>query len=295
MFLSKRNGIYYLWYDDDDGRRRKISTRARLKSDALKFLRSFDERREAIRRARAQLSAFSVDAVRYAETTLNKGTFKLYSHSLRNFQRIVGNVLLSRLTPQHFDQYKSERLQQVSPVSVNVELRTIRSAQNLAVRWELIERNPFSGLPLARVPYETPPYFKKADFQRLLDVVIFTVATGLRRGEVINPKWTDVDLKRRVLLIHRQEGFRMKTSKSRFMPLNNVALKRFRHFWQSESEKKIYLFCGQVDTRGSGDPLPSPRAYGHRVWSGLDRGGIDVCESSKGLMRNQDAAHGLWE
>ena len=233
MFLSKRNGIYYLWYDDDDGRKRKISTRARLKSDALKFLRSFDERREAIRRARTHLSAFSVDAVRYAETTLNKGTAKLYDHALRNFKRIVGDALLSKLTPKHFDQYKSERLQQVSPVSVNVELRTIRSALNLAVRWEVMERNPFFGLPLARVPYETPPYFTKADFQRLLDivmdswfrdVVIFTVVTGLRRGEVINLKWNDVDFERRLILIHSQEGFRTKTGKSRFIPLNNVAL-----------------------------------------------------------------------
>ena len=233
MFLSKRNGIYYLWYDDDDGRKRKISTRAHLKSDALKFLRGFDERRESIRRARAHLSVFSLDAVRYAETTLNKGTSKLYAHSLRNLQRLLGDVLLAKLTPKHFDLYKSERLKTVSPVSVNVELRTIRSALNLAVRWELLERNPFFGLPLARVPYETPPYFTKADFQRLLDivtenwfrdVVVFTVVTGLRRGEVINLKWNDVDFERRVVLIHSQEGFRTKTGKSRFLPLNNVAL-----------------------------------------------------------------------
>lgn len=233
MFLSKRDQIYYLWYEDDDGRRRKISTKARYKSDALKFLRSFDERREEIRRQRIHLSVFTEDAVRYAETTLTKGTAKLYRHSLRNFKAILGDVLLSRLTPQHFDKYKSERLQKVSPVSVNVELRTIRSSLNIAVRWQLIEHNPFFGLPLARVPFETPPYFTKTDFQRLLDVmtetwfrdvVIFTVVTGLRRGEVINLKWVDVDLERRIILIHSQEGFRTKTGKSRFIPLNNVAL-----------------------------------------------------------------------
>ena len=43
MFLSKRrsNGIYYLWYEDDLGRRQKVSTRCARKSDALKVLRDF--------------------------------------------------------------------------------------------------------------------------------------------------------------------------------------------------------------------------------------------------------------
>jgi hypothetical protein len=72
IFLSKGNDIYYFWYDDEDGRKRKISMRARLRSDALKSLRSFDERRKAIRRNRMQLLAFAVDAVRYAETVVNQ-------------------------------------------------------------------------------------------------------------------------------------------------------------------------------------------------------------------------------
>ncbi len=233
MFLSKRNHIYYLWYEDDDGRSRKVSTKARYKSDALKFLRTFDERREEIRRLRIYLSGFTEDAVRYAEITLTPATAKLYRHSLRNFKEVFGDVLISRLTPRHFDLYKSERLQKVSPVSVNVELRTIRSALNIALRWQLIERNPFLGLPLARVPMETPPYFTKSDFQGLLnsikepwfrDVVVFTVVTGLRRAEVINLKWVDVDFERRVILIHSHEGFRTKGGKSRFVPLNKIAL-----------------------------------------------------------------------
>ena len=42
MFLSKRsNGIYYLWYFDDSGKRHKVSTGCQLKSDALKFVQRF--------------------------------------------------------------------------------------------------------------------------------------------------------------------------------------------------------------------------------------------------------------
>ena len=41
MFLSRRNGIYYLWYTDEAGRKQKVSTRVSSKSEAVKFLRDF--------------------------------------------------------------------------------------------------------------------------------------------------------------------------------------------------------------------------------------------------------------
>ena len=233
MVLSKRNGIYYLWYEDDDGRKRKISTRAHLKSDALKFLRSFDERRETIRRARTHLSVFSVDAVRYAETTLNKGTSKLYSHSLRNFQRMLGDVLLSKITPKHFDMYKSERLKSVSPVSVNVELRTIRSALNLAVRWELIERNPFSWIAACTCSLRDSAILHEGGFSAVCWTLSPNPGSRMLSSSLLSPdsSWRShqpemerCNMERRVILIHSQEGFRTKTGKSRFIPMNNVAL-----------------------------------------------------------------------
>lgn len=51
MFLSKsKHGIYYLWYKDENNRRQKVFTKARRKSDALKFLQNFkveDAKRKA--------------------------------------------------------------------------------------------------------------------------------------------------------------------------------------------------------------------------------------------------------
>lgn len=38
MFLSKRNGIYYLWYDAENGRRRKVSTHATAKVECCGWL-----------------------------------------------------------------------------------------------------------------------------------------------------------------------------------------------------------------------------------------------------------------
>jgi hypothetical protein len=42
MFLTKHpNRIWYLYFRDHNGKRRRISTKCRLKPDALRFLQSF--------------------------------------------------------------------------------------------------------------------------------------------------------------------------------------------------------------------------------------------------------------
>ncbi len=44
MFLSKRNnGIYYIFYDTPEGKRVKVSTKARTKKETLKFLSNFSK------------------------------------------------------------------------------------------------------------------------------------------------------------------------------------------------------------------------------------------------------------
>ncbi len=44
MFLSKdENGIYYLYYAGTNGKRNKVSTKSKLKSNALRFVSRFSE------------------------------------------------------------------------------------------------------------------------------------------------------------------------------------------------------------------------------------------------------------
>jgi hypothetical protein len=70
MFLSKRSsGIYYLWFTDDSGRKQKVSTGSRLKSDALKFLQRFrqDEHEKLVKLRQTPLSQFIDDFLRHSE------------------------------------------------------------------------------------------------------------------------------------------------------------------------------------------------------------------------------------
>ena len=74
MFLSRRsNGLYYLWFEDEFGKRRKVSTRTTLKSEANKFLRTF-RRDTAVTAKPKRLSEFIKEFLAYTESTYSVAT-----------------------------------------------------------------------------------------------------------------------------------------------------------------------------------------------------------------------------
>jgi integrase len=228
--LKRSNGFWYVLYADE-GRVRWKSTRSRSKQEALKSLSHLKDLLKPKVRV-VLLSNFIDDFLRYADGTYSAKTKSIYKAYLGNLKFYVGNLPLTSLTPQSIDTYKADRLTKVSPISVNIELRTLKSAMNVAVRWQMLEQNPFQDSPQVRVPERSPSYFSKEDFQKLLslmkenwlkEVIVFAVLTGMRRGEIINLKWTDVDLSRRVVFVHSSPTFKTKHGKQRVVPLSDVA------------------------------------------------------------------------
>lgn len=63
---------------------------------------------------------------------------------------------------------------------------------------------------------------------------------GLRRGELLNLKLTDIDSKRQTLHIHQGKG-----AKDRVVPINGKILELLREYYRYE-KPTVYLFEGQV-------------------------------------------------
>ncbi len=231
LFKPSRGRNWYVSYTDSDGNRKQKSTGKSTKREALKVLTEFQtllkEKSKPVLLSR-QVEQF----LDYARSNYPKKTFDMYKASLKQFQAICGDVMLDKITARQWDAYRIERLEHVSPVSVNIELRTLKAFLNTVVRWGNLEHSPFNKQPFATVPESSPLFFSKEDFQKLLNVikqkwlkeaVVFTVLTGLRRGELINLRWNDVDLKRRVITIQSNPTFKTKQGKKRTLPLNETA------------------------------------------------------------------------
>jgi len=224
FYLYKRpSKIYYIGYYLH-GRLRWKSTGARTKPEAQKALTQFREMMEQGRQEIISLREFVERFMAYSEANHAGKTARLFRDTFRQFSKTARNAYLRELTPEHFDKYKARRMREVSPVSVNVELRMLKSAFNTAKRWRLIDQNPCDGVLLATVPERAPAFFTLHDFQRLLDtiqegwlreVVLFAVLTGMRQGEILNLKWTNVNLSKRVIHVETTPSFKTKQGRRR--------------------------------------------------------------------------------
>ncbi|MGB6121535.1 MAG: site-specific integrase, partial [Bacteroidota bacterium] len=233
FYLYKRtNHIYYIGYHEN-GRLRWKSTGVTTKPEANKALTQFKNMMTEGRKEIVSVSAFVERFMTYSEANHAKKTARLFRSSLTRFSRLARGSYLREISPEHVDRYKTTRLREVSPVSVNVDLRMLKSAFGTARRWRLIESNPFEGIALADVPQKAPSFFTVQEFQRLVDcigegwlreVVLFAVLTGMRQGEILSLRWSDVDLPRRVVHIETNPSFKTKQGRRRTIPVNESAL-----------------------------------------------------------------------
>jgi integrase len=248
LFKNNRSGVWFIQYRTADGIRKQASTRCTHKADAVKVLPDFGKfLADGSKRKQMPLSSFVKDFLVYAKTNYAPHTAYLYDKTLAHFIRICGDLSLAKITPKHFDLYKVARLNEcvgarlgldelhrnVSPITVNIELRTLRAAMNTATRWELITKNPFQTLPLIAIPKRTPAFLTVENADQLLGVikeqwlknfVIFAINTGMRRGEILSLRWCDVDMTARVARITNTDEFTAKGGEQRIVSLNDAAL-----------------------------------------------------------------------
>ena len=87
----------------------------------------------------------------------------------------------------------------------------------------------------ATLPDLTAQFF--SDYLR--PMVLLTMNTGLRRGEVLQLRWSDVDLLQRKVIIR---GDNAKSGKTRYIPLNDEALSTLQR-WQSGTTATGWVFA----------------------------------------------------
>lgn len=178
------------------------------------------------------LSEYFTEVLSYVQANLGHGTLAIYKNTFRLFGASVGDCSLRSLNPRHFDRYKTERLGCVKPSTVNIELRTLKAAFRLAVRWRFLTESPLEGVTLVRIPERQPVFFSREDFQRLLsaiqedwlrDTVLFAAATGMRQGEILSLTWDKIDRRRKIVRVESGSSFKTKGGKMRSVPLSEAA------------------------------------------------------------------------
>jgi integrase len=117
-----------------------------------------------------------------------------------------------------------------------------------------------------------PEYGTYTDY--VTPLVLVAVNTGLRRGELLQLEWRDVDLIRKSVTV-RGEG--AKTGQTRHVPLNTEVVEVFTKWKPADSVDGWFVFSGSTST--------TPLTEARKAWAGV------LTKAKIGSFRFHDLRH----
>ncbi len=163
----------------------------------------------------------------YVRDVKKKRSWKRDEELLRPLSKLFGNKRLSDISTKDLEDFKLIRLNEVSPATVNRSLSVLRHLFNLAKRWKkYYGDNPVSIVGMLEELNQVERILSAEEQSRLLDssigylrpIITTALNTGMRRGEILTLKWSDVDLDMNMITINQTNT---KSKKQRKIPVSS--------------------------------------------------------------------------
>lgn len=242
---------YYIHYQIDKHRVRKVVKGAGTRAEAVKVLNS--EAADALRghydflKKKKNFTFWEMTELyreKFAEVKKSwRSADRVY---IRNMKPFFGDINLSKITPLMIEDYKMERLKKgLKNSSVNRELSCLRKIFNKAIDWGYAAINPMKKVefldekesPRERVlseDEETILFEAASPF--LKPIIMVALHTGFRRGVVLKLKWHNVNFEKREIQITKSKG-----GKGRTVPMNSL-LFNLLYTLRSQNGNSDYVF-----------------------------------------------------
>ena len=199
---------------------RRLSFTAKTKREGQAWLRQMLEEIDyglTYDSAQTTLEKFMNDWLVSVEPTLRFNTFKQYSQITRqHILPVLGHLKLRDLKPGHIQQLYNQMVRKKHG------LRTVQLVHSVlhrslvhAVKLGIIPRNPDDATTPPKPKHSEMKFLDETQVQQMLIVAQaksdrffalyhLAVSTGMRQGELLGIKWSDMDWERGLLQVQRQ-------------------------------------------------------------------------------------------
>ncbi len=179
----------------------------------------------------------------YAEPNVGGKTIERYRSIINlHLKPALGLLPLPRLTPLHIQEHYAQAMRGgrkdgrpggLSGQSVLHHHRVLREALGMAVRWQLLARNPADAVEPPTVRTREVPVIDERQTAWLLEVskgtriyipILLAVSLGLRRGEILAARWSDLNIGAAAMCIGRS----LEETKARGLQFKEAKGKRTR-------------------------------------------------------------------
>jgi integrase len=123
--------------------------------------------------------------------------------------------MLSEIGPFLVEKYKlSRKVEKAEPATINRELGCLRHMFNMAIKWKKAQGNPVREVKFLKEPEAKDRILSEEEEAKLLEairtghkakhlepIIITALNTGMRKGEILNLKWSNVDFKNGFIIV----------------------------------------------------------------------------------------------
>jgi integrase len=219
--VYERNNTWYLRYKDGRGKWRSVASTARTKTEARRLAGELERKAE---RQRLGLEELPPEDGGGTVAGLMQWWLERYVRRRPSYERTqcvvqsviapseLGGLRLMDATPAKIEAFLQERAETVGPNTLNHYRAYLSAAFNKARlngRWFGV--NPVLAVPRRTVPKRLPDFLRVDEVPRVLAVLsahhrpLFATAvyTGLRKGELLGLRKSDIDFKAALIRVCR--------------------------------------------------------------------------------------------
>ena len=179
----------------------------------------------------------------------------------KQLKPVLGRLRLSAISPRDVAMIHAREKERTSACTANHLLATLRRMMNLAVKWQLIEKNPTDGLDKFHEGPLRERYLSRVELPRFLKAlaeendtlskaaILLLLYTGCRRNELLSMTWNQVHIDENRLYLPVT-----KNGRSRTVHLNDKALEVFKELAarrgdEERTRNSEFVFPSRQNTR----------------------------------------------
>jgi integrase len=225
-------GKYDIYYINlTTGKRTKKTTRTKIQREAFRELELFKKAYYNNLDTVKINNLFDLQHIikKFKNSDLSPKTQQIYDTAFQKLITVIGNKELRFVIFKDIENFKSTVARVLKPNTVNIYLRTLKAAFNYAKLLGAIYENPVNAVKFIKIYDKNRLCFETRDIPRLINsvkspflkrIVKFAILSGMRRGEIMNLQWNDIDFERNEINIINKEDFKTKTRRNRIIPLS---------------------------------------------------------------------------
>ena len=220
-----------VWYVDvclpsGERHRETVGTKKEAQAEERRILAEIQAGTWGLEKADIRFDELLDDYFEYTELNRAKSTHRNDKYRIeKNLLPYFREYTIRNISPGLIEKYKRLRVDQgASHNTVNHELAKLSHILKMAMIKGYVDRNVVALVEKFKLPEKTPRYLTESEIDKLLDVaqgeyiypiLVTALHTGMRKSELFNLKWQNVDFEQVTVTIQSGDDWHTKNYRSR--------------------------------------------------------------------------------